>query len=439
MAYCIIESTNPEFSFILGKNPASGPIIKELRAGHLFGWFPNGQTDKYCMFFKDSEDEISYKDYKDQQFEYLNTSRYNSPDIPGRMIIEFFNSFLNKGSEKDIDGYENTFTIGAFRYSGAGYFQLLPKYFPDVEFHTEDISPKCQKVVIKTKKSIMYLMNLVSIISLLTSVKDDTEYVEVGTDRLRKLVNQISSLKPPYFMAYIFKSNLLNKRVDFEAFAPQLQESCFEEQVILAKGSNYIQRQDYVEQRLNQDMDVLDFGCGSGTYIGKFAKRFETYYALDHDEEELEKAKSLVKKKQLEETVIFINDLDGIAEDAKLQVILSEVIEHNKESKAVGIVKGLLDDDRVQRIIVTTPNKAFNKYYLLEEGETRHHDHVNEMTLSELSSFITKCVGNSENLFPEGSLLAGASQKWGFNVTGLGDKVNGEYTTFGLLFSRVQK
>ncbi len=423
MAYCILESSNPEFSFIIGKNPTSGPIIKELRAGHLFGWYPKRDQQKFCMFFKDSEDEVSYKDYKDQEFEYLNISRYNSPDFPGRAIIEFFNTFLNKGSEKDVDGFENKFTIGAFRYSGAGYFQLLPRYFPDVEIQTEEVSNKCQKVTITTKKSMMYLLNLISVISLLTSVKDDTEYVEVGTDRLKKLVNQISSLRPPYFMAYVFKANLLNNKKDFE-FAQQLQESCMEEEVILAKGSNYNQRIDWIGNHLiREGLDVLDFGCGSGTYIGKFAKNFETYYAHDHNEEELEKAKIIVKKKQLEEVVVFIENMSGISEDTKLQVILTEVIEHNHEKEARGILKSMLNNDRIRRVLITTPNKAFNQYYLLGDDEVRHHDHVNEMTSAELEAFI-------------GSCSKGLKYNWVAKFHGIGDRVNGEFTTFGVVMER---
>ena len=427
MAYCILESTNPDFSYIIGKNPTSGPIVKELRAGHLFAWYPKGSQQEFCMFFKDSDDEVSYKDYKDQQFEYLNISRYNSPDFPGRAIIKFFNSFLNKGSEKDTDGFENKFTIGAFRYSGAGYFQILPKYFPDVEIHTEEISNKCQKVTVSTKKSLMYLLNMVSVISLLTSVKDDTEYVEVGTDRLKKLVNQIASLNPPYFMAYIFKANLMNGKKDFEQFSKQLQESCLEEEVILAKGSNYNQRIDWISNNLlREGYDVLDFGCGSGTYIGKFAKNFETYYALDHNEEELDKAKNLVKKKQLEEIVVFIESLDGITDDAKLQVMLTEVIEHNHEKEAKRILKSLLNDDRVDRILITTPNKAFNQFYLLGDDEVRHHDHVNEMTSSELEAFIGGCS-------------KGLNYNWVAKFCGIGDRVNGEYTTFGVVLTKGSK
>ena len=77
MAFLQLRSTNPNFSFLLKKNPASSMIAKELRKGVLFGYYSDaGQT--FNAYFRDAFNEISYPEYKDQEFEYVNSTRYSS-------------------------------------------------------------------------------------------------------------------------------------------------------------------------------------------------------------------------------------------------------------------------------------------------------------------------------------------------------------------------
>jgi hypothetical protein len=51
-----IKSNNPNFSFIIRKNPSSGMIIEAVRKGYLFGWYTGENT--YNLYFKDSPNEI---------------------------------------------------------------------------------------------------------------------------------------------------------------------------------------------------------------------------------------------------------------------------------------------------------------------------------------------------------------------------------------------
>ena len=60
MAIIKLSSTNPKFSHVIMKNPASGMQIKTLRQGFSFGWFKD--ESEYCVYFKDSDDEISFKE-----------------------------------------------------------------------------------------------------------------------------------------------------------------------------------------------------------------------------------------------------------------------------------------------------------------------------------------------------------------------------------------
>ena len=63
---------NNTIHYVLKKNPQSGMFSKDLRKGFVYGLYSDDQT--YCVYFKDSETEISYRPY---DFEYLDSSRYN--------------------------------------------------------------------------------------------------------------------------------------------------------------------------------------------------------------------------------------------------------------------------------------------------------------------------------------------------------------------------
>lgn len=53
-----------------------------------YGWYTDPTT--FNVYFKDADNEISYKRHEQEQFEYLNVSRYNTPLFPLNAINEFF-------------------------------------------------------------------------------------------------------------------------------------------------------------------------------------------------------------------------------------------------------------------------------------------------------------------------------------------------------------
>ena len=59
MGFIVIESENNDLSWVLGKNPDSGMIARNLRSGILWGWFHNPNT--YVTRFNDYTDEVSFK------------------------------------------------------------------------------------------------------------------------------------------------------------------------------------------------------------------------------------------------------------------------------------------------------------------------------------------------------------------------------------------
>jgi hypothetical protein len=80
MAIIQVRSTNPQFSYMIKKNPNSGMMLRSIRKGMAYGWYADEQT--FNVYFKDADNEISYKQNEQENFEYLNVSRYNTPLFP---------------------------------------------------------------------------------------------------------------------------------------------------------------------------------------------------------------------------------------------------------------------------------------------------------------------------------------------------------------------
>ena len=137
MAFMQIGSTNPKFSFILKKNPSSGPLIRSIREGHLFGYYSNDDKIFNC-FFRDSDTEISYKRFKDEEFEYVNPSRYNAPEFVLDSISEFLEHIIKKENEFDIEGYDNFLKINMINIKRK-YLDIFKRYFKDISFEEEEI------------------------------------------------------------------------------------------------------------------------------------------------------------------------------------------------------------------------------------------------------------------------------------------------------------
>ncbi len=97
MAIIQVASTNPQFSFLMKKNPNSGMQLRSVRQGTAYGWY--SEPAAFNVYFKDADNEISFKQHQGESFEYLNVSRYNTPLFPLAAINEFFGAPFKKHDE----------------------------------------------------------------------------------------------------------------------------------------------------------------------------------------------------------------------------------------------------------------------------------------------------------------------------------------------------
>ena len=62
-------------------------MMRSLRKGILAGSYAKDDEQTYYIWFKDAENDVSYKSHPNEQFEYINTTRYNSAMFAVRCVL----------------------------------------------------------------------------------------------------------------------------------------------------------------------------------------------------------------------------------------------------------------------------------------------------------------------------------------------------------------
>lgn len=415
MAFLQIGSNNPNFSFILRKNPATGMLCRELKQGRLFGYYSNEASIFNC-FFKDADWDISYKQFRDESFEYVNPSQYNSANFVLDTISEFLAHVIKKPIDGDIDGFDNFCTINMISIKPK-YLSIFSKYFTNVSIESTELCPNNYRLKFSTKGTLKELLSFVQLFTIFNVLKTRT----LTEDEITKYMNQLITVKAPYFIKYVFKVNILNNRKLFNQHKAALEANSFEK-IEFEYGYASLQRIQAVEKLLDFKGDIVDYGCGEGNFIkallGK-VKDDKRYFAIDRDKEVLEVAARRIRSAEnVEFSSFYPAGVSLTLGDHEL--IMSEVIEHSEMEEATESVRNilLLGGDKLKRLIITTPNKDFNQFYFFDDEEVRHEDHHFEMTKAEFEAWLPSVVGNRK-----------------YEILEIGDKVNGICCTLGAVIS----
>jgi hypothetical protein len=271
MSIVQLKSDNPKMSWVISKNPESGMLVKGLRLGTAFGWF---KDSAYNVFFKDAEDEVSYKAHQDEQFEYLNSSRFNSALFILNTIDEFFRSAFKEKHELDVsDSHKNEFFINMINVKNERYITAFQKYFEDYEVEYENIAGDNYRVVIRTEKSIHELLNFVAVFGIFNAIVNDDD-IYVTSDVIKKYLTCMNNIDAPYFMRYLFKIRFLESEGQFNKFKGELCNTDRAE-ISMTYGDNWFARQREIENRLSFSNSIIDVGCGEGKYITRFARKIK--------------------------------------------------------------------------------------------------------------------------------------------------------------------
>jgi 2-polyprenyl-3-methyl-5-hydroxy-6-metoxy-1,4-benzoquinol methylase len=382
MALMQLTSNNPKLSFIIKKNPASGMNIMEHKSGHLFGWYsPNCQT--YNVWFKD---KLKANSYGDQDFN--NTLQYSSPMFVLDGINNFFTENLKKHHEADTREFTNTLTVNLVAFAQTKILNNFIAHFTDYHFTVTEIG-HCKKISITTNKSIHELINLTALLFALFELRKTDIYVDASL--LQKYIHCLNRVNAPYFVRYLFKMYLLRNGNDFKEVQPILEDNG---KYQLTFGDNYLARVRATESVINFDLPVVDIGCGEGKFLKFLSPKVPKYLAVDKDLEVLKSAEAKVKRDELTNVFLF-SDTATFDQEVnllpKFTGILIEVIEHMPLEAAKALMSKTLSYPGLNQLVVTTPNRDFNKHYLITNG-FRHDDHhyeLNEPEFKELINSLT--------------------------------------------------
>ena len=438
MAYLRLESDNPNFSFLIRKNPASGMLVKRLRQGTVFGFYSKNNPSQYNCWFKDHDSAISYD--PGATFEYNDTTRYSAALFTNHCCDEFFRDTCLKDLPEDTPGFHNSLLINCMR-AKARYLQIFSAWFRDFQWEITPITQGYYKIKLSTQGTLRRLLSFAVVFSLINAIQNgECDYIDEGL--LVKYAKLIQYLDAPYFVRYVFKVNLIRSEAAFGKLKQYLNTDAIQ----LQYGHNFFQRMRFVEQNIAGET-IIDVGSGEGKYL-RFAKKADHYYAVEREESLRETIDRKCRRDQ-RDNVTILESLDDLPEiDGRKTIFLTEVIEHNPYNEAVALLRRCLLPD--SRVLVTTPNRDFNVNYYDEEAtdETsgfglrtsgdnfeplkpeirnrkpeddadlwlRHEDHHFELTEQEFREFIVAATDGVDckiKFYAVGDKVAGVSPQSG--------------------------
>jgi 2-polyprenyl-3-methyl-5-hydroxy-6-metoxy-1,4-benzoquinol methylase len=432
MAFLQLKSTNPEYSYLIKKNPTSGLHARSLRKGTVFGYFSDeGRT--YNIYFRDAFNDISYPEYKDQEFEYVNTTRYGSSHFVLNALSELFRDAFKKRDEKlDPDGYTHTIILNMIHMDNKRTLNAFTKHFEECQIEAEEVARQYYRITFATNNSLYYLLNLINLFAVFVVTRTETVNLARDEQTIEKYFSSMLVIDAPYFIRYQFKAELLRNKHLFKKHLMLLETSNLYP-IKMVYGDTLLMRQEAVRDELSLSNHIVDLGCGEGHAVATFASHLlkgKQYYAIDINE----MCRNTVTKKtqRLELTNVHVlESLDSFfaqaLPDGSFDFLLGEVIEHMTVEEATALVQRCLSFNarattRVYQncnsVIITTPNADFNQFYFdIGDKEMRHPDHKFEFTKEQFKSWV-----NDLSL----------SEKYGIRIFDIGDTVNNIPVSLGV-------
>jgi SAM-dependent methyltransferase len=254
------------------------------------------------------------------------------------------------------------------------------------------------------------------------------ENLYITDDIVEKYLKMLSVIDAPYFIRYLFKSKIIQSFNQFQKFVSYLNDSKTNK-IDMSFGDSHIMRINYIKEQIDFKNNIIDIGCGEGRYIGALARQLnkndKKYLACDIDEEILVKTKKKFDLKQMD-NIEYYNSVHevifGLQDGEKYDCIITEVIEHMEMNEAKDLLQIILNEDKIKKIIVTTPNKDFNQFYFDDDDKNfRHEDHKFELTRNEFFNFIDLIIDK---------------EKIDVEFYGIGDEVDGNQITSCAIIKR---
>ena len=402
-----IKSENQNLLSVLNKNPQTdlGLYIRPLRNGHIIGNCVS--ENEYEVVFQDTKH--SYTSYEDNQIDFKS---YCSPEVILNILRELFGHLIKDVQEVnstkiswldstigEIDNKKCTIFVENFLVTSNWYRDgefLLSRYMPNVKLIQKNNFGLFSLEI--DSENIVQAINTLGIVSFLGAVTNSKEFF-IDEGQVEKYANILSNVKTvPYFVYYLFiKRCCIRSTKIFDKISPMLQKKFTENTGLKVKftpNDTHKDRMIFVKNHLDMNKPVLNFGCGEfqhEKFLGKHFKSVMVSYDIEDYSELHEKLKS-----RFDFDWQFTNDLAIVDNKQEYQLVLSEVLEHLEPSTALRDIHRLVDNFNISKLIITTPNKSFNKYYNLEDGEYRREDHLFELNFEEFKDICGKISSKTE-------------------------------------------
>lgn len=415
MAIVQLTSSNPALSFLIRKNPKSGMQVRAVRKGLAYGWFSDNSI--YNIYFKDADNEVSFKQHEQEEFEYLNVSRYNTPLFPLSALQEFLSAPVKAKHEQDVAGYTHTLFINLIHIELPKYITFFEQHLSEVQFDIKLVAHKSYALTMTTQTSLYQLLHTASVLCLFLAMFGN-EHMDVNDGILEKYIKSIQIIDAPFYIRSLFVRNFLNGKSRFQKYKAMIEKTD-RYSISFELGGTALQRRSFIRNRLPFNKSILDIGCGEGFYAIPFAGKIEdSYYAIDIDESCTQTVIRKADAKNIENIATFNSLAQFLVQynGEKCDVILTEVIEHMTVEQAAELIIQICVHVQFEKLIITTPNARFNTYYGLTGF--RHDDHKWEMDEQAFQLWMEDVI---------------AQLGLAYEFVQIGDSVDGIYTTQGVI------
>lgn len=431
-----INSQNNELMSLLEKNPNSdfGVYLKEFKNGVCVGLCES--PNEYTMMFQDSKysfmgEDRSQMDYHSMCSPEAVVVLFNQ--LMGHLLKskeEVLNKtipWLENNTFSSVDNQPCTIIVNDFLIESSWYRDgefLMSRYFNGVTLTPVDGTLNIFTLTLESD-SVFNAVNTMMIISFLTAVSNSSDYF-MEADLLRKYVRIFGNVPTPYFVYYLFIKRCIVKKIKLaDELLPIMEEDIKNGLGLDVKFTKYDTHGDriqYVGKNLDQELPILNFGCDGFIYEKRWANKGKSPIFSYDIEDFYEMHLKIKERMNYPRPWEFIMDLTELDSDLTYQVVMSEVMEHIGLDEFIDEVNRLVSIASVSKMIITTPNKEFNKFYGMSDDDVRRHDHVVEINNQEFKEYI-------------GKLVAQLPFEVSVEFENIGDLVNGECVTSGCVLT----
>lgn len=411
---------------VLFKNPDTdfGLYLRSMRNGYVVGnaISPN---EYHCVF---QDTKHSYTRYEDNQIDFKS---FCTPVAVLNIFSELFRHLLK--DEKEVMDTDVPWLKKSLRHvdtepciievdniwCDSNWYRdetfLLSKYMLGIDLKEKRWNLFSLKV---SGQTVFDAINKVALVAFFLSITNrDRAYIDDSfVTKYARILGNIKGV--PYFVYYLFiKRACIQSQKIFKQMKPYL-ETTFKkntgQDIEFTINDTHTDRLQFIRNNIDFSNTILDYGCGEFRATRFMAKKV-TGKVYSYDLEDYSELHEKFQKRYAFEWE-FVKSLEDVPKTEPLSVVMAEVVEHNELKDIETQIKTLCKKWNVKQLIITTPNRDFNKHYF-DSDEFRHDDHKWEMTCDEFTEWI---------------------DSFGFkNVThhSIGDRVEKDFVTCGVVIN----